>query len=203
VLRPPWWAFLASGASPVLLIGGWTLAASRQPAGYDPIRDTISALAARGATDRWIMSIALVGVGCCYLLSAAALRSARRSGRALLGVGGLGTIAVAAFPQPIRGNSIAHTVAASVAFTALALWPVVVMSRASGVLFRPTPALLASLVMITCIVWFLAEIHGGHRGVAERAAAGSEAVWPFAVVASSWTARRMESSAKKVPASSS
>src|SRR5687768_4141778 len=27
----PWWALLSSAAAPVLLIGGWTLAAQRQP----------------------------------------------------------------------------------------------------------------------------------------------------------------------------
>jgi len=31
-------------------------------------------------------------------------------------------------------------------------------------------------------VWFAAEIHGGQRGLAERAAAGAQALWPLAVV---------------------
>jgi hypothetical membrane protein len=184
VPRPPWWAFLAPGAAPLLLVGGWTLAAARQPAGYDPIRDTISALAARGATDRWIMTGALIGVGCCYALTGWGLRAAG-GGRLLLALGGLGTVSVAAFPQPIRGNSVAHTVAASVAFAALALWPVVAACRRSGVaLLRPLPGLLATLALIGLILWFVGEIHGGHRGLAERAVAGAEALWPLAVVTS-------------------
>jgi hypothetical protein len=44
--------------------------------------------------------------------------------------------------------------------------------------------------MIGLIVWFLAEVHGSHRGLAERAAAGTEALWPLAVVLSWWVAGR-------------
>jgi hypothetical protein len=32
------------------------------------------------------------------------------------------------------------------------------------------------------VVWFAAELHGGQRGLAERAAAGAQALWPLAVV---------------------
>ena len=42
----------------------------------------------------------------------------------VLGAGGAATVLVAAFPQPAHGNSVAHTVAAAVAFIALGAWPV-------------------------------------------------------------------------------
>jgi hypothetical protein len=41
----PWWALLSSGAAPVLLIGGWSAATVLQPTNYDPVTETISALA--------------------------------------------------------------------------------------------------------------------------------------------------------------
>jgi hypothetical protein len=46
----PWWGVVSAAAAPVLLVGGWTLAAGLQPGSFDPVADTISALAAVGAT---------------------------------------------------------------------------------------------------------------------------------------------------------
>ena len=96
------------------------MAATRQPRGYNPIRDTISSLAARGATDRWVMTAALLAVGVCYVVTGAGLRPARRAGRMALMGGGVATMMVAAFPQPVRGNGVGHTIAATIAFTR---WP--------------------------------------------------------------------------------
>ena len=125
--RTPWWGLLSATAAPVLLIGGWTVAAARQRGSFDPVVETISALAARGADDRWVMTTALAGLGLCHLTTALALRSAATPGRVVLGVGGVATVLVAAFPQPAGdGSSAAHTAAAGVAFVALAAgrcWP--------------------------------------------------------------------------------
>ena len=130
--RIPWWAVASAGAAPVLLIGGFTLAQTRQPPAYDPIRDTISALAAVGATDRWVMTTALAGLGACHLITAAGLRPVRWQARAVLGVGGAATVLVATFPQPAHGNSVAHTVAATVAFIALGTWPALSVASSAG-----------------------------------------------------------------------
>jgi hypothetical protein len=100
---------LSSVSAPVLLAGGWTLAAQRQPAGYDAVRDTISALAAANATDRWVMTAALLGVGACHLVTAAALRPASLTGRVVLAAGGAATVAVALFPLPFGGGAPART----------------------------------------------------------------------------------------------
>jgi hypothetical membrane protein len=177
------WGLSSAGVAPLLLVGGWTIAAARQPTGYNPIRDTISSLAARGAADRWVMSLALVGLGVCYALTGLALRPARRVGRVLLVAGGMGTVLVAAFPQPVHGNSVAHTVAATIAFTALALWPVFAASRRSGIpLLTRLPSVSATVVMAGLLVWFVLEVHGSHRGLAERAGALAEALWPLVIV---------------------
>ena len=78
-----------------------------------------------------------------------------------------------------------HTVAAAVAFIALAAWPAVGAQRRSPApLLRRWPSTLASGALVGLVVWFAAEIHGGHRGLAERAAAGAQALWPLAVVLS-------------------
>jgi len=183
VKRIPWWALASSGAAPVLLGGGLALAQWRQPPGYDPVRDTISALAALGATDRWIMTSALAGLGACHLATALGLRPVPRTGRVVLGVGGVATVLVAAFPQPTEGNSLSHTVAATAAFSALALWPLFATDLDSGApLLRRSTSVAASAVLAALVLAFVAEVHGGHRGLAERAAAGAQALWPLAVV---------------------
>ena len=58
-----WWGLVSSAAAPVLLAGGWTVAAGLQPRSFNAVADTISSLAAEGATDRWVMTAALAGVG--------------------------------------------------------------------------------------------------------------------------------------------
>ncbi len=181
--RIPWWALASAGAAPVLLIGGFTLAQTRQPSGYDPIRDTISALAALGATDRWVMTSALAGLGACHVITAAGLRPVRIRARVVLGMGGAATVLVAAFSQPAHGNSVVHTVAATVAFIALGGWPALSADRASDApLLRRWVPVGASGALLGLVVWFAAELHGGQRGLAERAAAGAQSLWPLAVV---------------------
>jgi hypothetical membrane protein len=196
VRRIPWWALASSGAAPVLLIGGFTLAQTRQPPGYDPIRDTISALAAVGATDRWIMTTALAGLGACHLITAAGLRPLRWRARVVLGVGGAATVLVATFPQPAHGNSVAHTVAATVAFVALGTWPALSVDGAGGPLLRGRVSVGASGALLGLVVWFAAELHGGQRGLAERAAASAQALWPLAVVVTTRRARTSRARAR-------
>jgi len=133
----PWWALLSSTAAPVLLIGGWELGAARQPPGFDPVTETISALAGYGATDRWIMTVGLAGLGVCHLVTALGLRPAALPGRLLLAIGGAATVLVAVFPQPADGSSPAHILAAAVAFPALSLWPALAWRRSGRTSLRP------------------------------------------------------------------
>jgi hypothetical protein len=156
------------------------------------VRDTISSLAAQGATDRWIMTSALFALGASYVVTGLGLRIAPSGGRVLLVGGGVGTMLVAAFPQPVRGNSVAHTVAASVAFIALAAWPALAVRPRSGLPLMSGPvAVSAVTAMLGLLVWFTLELHGSHRGFAERAAALSEAAWPLAVLVGARRAARL------------
>lgn len=184
-MRPvPWWAVLTSALAPAFLIGGWTLAASRQPAGYSSVRETISALAGLGATDRWVMTLGLLGLGLCHVVTAAGLRPAAKPGRVVLAVGGLAVLAVAALPLPPVGTSRGHAVAATIGFVALALWPALAWRRGPNVPWslRPAVAVGAASVLLALVVWFgLQDYAGGTVGAAERVAAGAQALWPLAV----------------------
>ncbi len=170
-MRP--WVFAPAGAAPIALIGGWIWAQTRQPSGFDATTDTISALAAQGATDRWIMTMGLVVLGICHIATAAGLPEAARWGRVLLAAGGFATLAVAAAAQP----SPLHSPAAAVAFAALTLWPA--FSR----LPRPAVGIGATVVLLILLGWFAVEIRGGDAlGLSERVLAGAQALWPLIVV---------------------
>jgi hypothetical membrane protein len=191
VSRIPWWAVASAGAAPVLLVGGWTIAGARQPAGYDPIRDTISALAAQGATDRWMMTSALLGVGACHVITAAGLGPARCLGRVVLAGGGVATLLVAAFPQSVQGTSAAHAMAASLAFTAMGAWPAFAGRRGHWApLLTRSASAAAAAVLLGLVTWFAFGLSDDHRGLGERIAAGAEALWPLAVVLTSRRALR-------------
>lgn len=190
--RPAWWGLASAATAPVLLIGGWTLAAARQVPNFDPVTSTISDLAAYGSDDRWVMSGALVGVGICHLVTASALRPAAKAGRVLLAIGGAATVLVAAFPLPgDSGSSRAHTVVATVALGALAVWPAAAWRRGEYVprALGPAVCIAAAAVLLAGLGWFAFELgtDGSRLGLAERVAAGSQATWPLAVVA--WTRR--------------
>jgi hypothetical protein len=183
----PWWGLVSATAAPVLLIGGWTVAAAHQRGGFDPVVETISALAARGATDRWIMTAALTGLGVCHVVTALSLRPARTVGRVALGAGGLATLLVAAFPLPADDSgSTAHGLAAGTSFLALAVWPALAIrgSAHAATVLRPAVALPAAAVLLGLVTWFGAELAAdrGLVGLSERAAAGAQAIWPLATV---------------------
>ncbi len=178
----PRWALVSAASAPVLLIGGWQLAAAHQPGGFDPVSQTISALAAHGATDRWIMTTGLAGVGACHVITALGLRPAAVAGRVLLAVGGAATVAVAAFPQPVTGASTVHVTAAAIAFPALALWPALTWQR--GTQPGRAVSLAAASGLLGLLGWFGLEYlgSGARIGLAERALAGAQALWPLAAV---------------------
>ncbi|MEV8512458.1 DUF998 domain-containing protein [Dactylosporangium sp. NPDC051484] len=184
------YALWSSSAAPVLLIGGWTLAAALQPGpsvqheGYDSLRDTISALAGYGAAHRWVMTLALLGVGVCHLATARGLRPFATPARVMLGAGGAATILAAAFPLPASGASGAHQSAATVAFVCLALWPAL-WRHAGGRTARPPVSVMvpATLVLAALLLGFAAAVGTGVLvGLAERLAAGAQAVWPLVTV---------------------
>jgi hypothetical protein len=179
----PGWALASAALAPVALIGGWTLAADRQPGHYRPLRQTISALAAEGATDRWIMTAGLATLGACHLVTALGLRPARPAGRWLLAAGGVSTLIVAAAPQPAHGSAPVHLVAATVGFAALAGWPLAAARDDGPVPLGRRAGLFATAVLLALYALLGAEIgSGGLLGLSERLLAGAEACWPLVVV---------------------
>lgn len=193
----PWWGLLSAAASPVLLIGGWTIAARLQPPGFDPMADTVSALAAVGATDRWIMSLVFVVVGICDVVTGAALRPAAPAGRLILIAGAVAGMLVAAYPEHPGGGSVPHTVWASLGFAGLTGWPLWAYRRGPLVpwALRRTVCAGVVIVQVMLLIWFIVELiivgggQGAQLGLAERVVGAAQAVWPLVAVLSCLTAR--------------
>ncbi|MHB8184557.1 MAG: DUF998 domain-containing protein [Dermatophilaceae bacterium] len=142
---------------------------------------------------RWLMTSALVGVGLSHVVTAFALRPVAAPGRLVQGLGGLATVLVAVFPLPSGGGSSpAHTAAATVSFVSLALWPAFawIRPRLPGQAFEtilgPRVSAAATGTLLLTLAWFFDEllVSGQRVGLAERVAAGTQAVWPLVVVLS-------------------
>jgi hypothetical protein len=174
----------------VLLVGGWTVAASLQPRSVNAVASTISALAANGAADRWVMTLVLLAVGVCDVVTGLALRPASAPGRLILIAGGVAGVLVAANPEPARGGSLAHAFWAAIGFVALTAWPLGGLKRGSSVPggLRPAVSAVAAGALFGLLVWFAAELmtRGTQVGLAERVLAEAQTVWPLAVVLTCW-----------------
>ena len=193
----PWWGVVSAALAPVLMVGGWTVAASLQPQyeQYDPVADTVSALAAPGATDRWVMTLTFLLVGSCYIVTALALRPARSTGRLILIAGAVGGMLVAANPEHAgQAYPVPHIIAASVGFAGVATWPAGAWRRGPAVpwALRPVAAAAAVAALLAPVAWFGAELilGAGQAGLAERTAGAAQAIWPLAVVLSCLVASR-------------
>ena len=86
--RVPWWGVVSAVAAPLLLAAGWTVAAGLQPQSFNAIAGTVSALAAVGAADRWVMSLAFAAAGACEVITGLALRPAAAPRRSRPGKSG-------------------------------------------------------------------------------------------------------------------
>jgi Protein of unknown function (DUF998) len=194
----PWWGVVSSAAAPVLMVGGWTVAARlQQPHSYSQIADTVSALAAPGAADRWVMTATFLVVGGCDAITGLALRPARVLGRLMLMAGAVAGVLVAANPElPGTRFPLPHMICAAVGCAALVTWPAGAWRRGPSApwALRPVVSAAAVAVLVALLAWFGAELitAGGQVGLAERVFGAGQALWPMAVVASCQYAASVE-----------
>jgi pimeloyl-ACP methyl ester carboxylesterase len=186
------------------LIGGWTVAARLQPSSFSPMADTVSALAAIGATDRWVMSLVFVAVGVGYIVTGLALRLAALAGRLILIAGAIAGMLVAANPEHPGYTSVPHFVCAALGFAGLAAWPLAAWRRGPSVpwALRRAACFSAVAVQLVLISWFAVELvsAGGQVGLAERLVGAGQALWLLAVVLSCRAARGAAAAPSGVPA---
>jgi hypothetical protein len=200
----PWWGVFSSAAAPVLMASGWTAAAGLQPRSFDPVARTVSALAAPGAADRWVMTLTFLVVGACYCVTGLALRPARVPGRLILMAGAVAGMLVAVNPeQPGTRFPLPHMIWAAAGCAALVAWPAGAWRRGPSVPWGLRPAVSAGAVavLLALLAWFGAELitGGGQVGLAERIFGAAQALWPLAVVASCRRAARTGTRSSRMP----
>jgi 4-amino-4-deoxy-L-arabinose transferase-like glycosyltransferase len=148
------------------------------------MRQTISAMAGRAGTDRWIMTGGILLVAGCYLVTAAGLTGARASARGLLTVAGLAGIGIATSPEPASGPTPQHLAWTVLGAVTIAVWPAFAARRTG-----PRPPILSvygsaavTAVFVGLLGWLLIETHGGSLlGLAERLTSSLQTSWPFVV----------------------
>lgn len=183
-----WPALVSAALAPLFFIGGTLVAEALWPA-FDPVGQTISELAAGDAPTRVFMTIMFTLTGTCHLVTSVFAVGIGRPGRIALGLAGLSTLAIAAFPLPtVATSSTAHTLSAMAGFVLLAIWPVLGLHRSRHYpwLIRPAGAVLGTLLMGGLCIWFLVvwlSPDATMLGVSERAAANLQSLWPALVVA--------------------
>jgi hypothetical membrane protein len=183
----PRWAVICAALPPVLLTGAYLVAGTLQPSSYDPIRQTISAMAGYTAADRWIMNGGIILVGACYLLTATGLTAIRTPARVLLAIAGLAGIGIAASPEPASGPSPQHLAWAALGAIIIAIWPAFTARRAS-----PLPPILTTsgsaavtIVFVALLGWLFIETRDGSAlGLAERLTTSVQTCWPAVVAIS-------------------
>jgi hypothetical protein len=191
----PWWGVSSAAATPVLMVAGWSIAARLQPSPVNPLAEPVSALAAVGAADRWVMSLTFVVVGAGVFVTGLALRPARAPGRLMLMAGAVAGMLVAANPEhPGTSFPVGHMVCAAAGCVGVVAWPAGAWQRGRSAPWglRPTVSAAAVVVLLALVAWFGVELitGGGLAGLAERLFGVALALWPLTVVA---TCRRAAS----------
>ena len=184
--RPvPGWAVGTALLAPLVLVGGWLIAGALQPVSYSPMRQTISALAAYSGADRWVMTTALVLVGCCQIATGAGLTAVRVPARVLLILTGLSTLGIADTPEPVGGPTSRHLAFAVSCVVTTMVWPVLVARRSpkqSWILSAYGCATVTVLFAgLSCWLLIAARDGSGDLGMVERLTSAVQGLFPLFV----------------------
>jgi hypothetical membrane protein len=165
---------------------GWLIAGSLWP-GYDPVRQTISDLAANESPVQLIMSAFFVLGGVLTLIAAVYGRTLAMPGRVALFVAALCTFGLTIFPTPLIGYSIEHRVFAIASFVLSAGWPLLAMRKRADApwIIRPTASIIGTALQTVLALWFLSSWTDPTNmtvGVWERVVAVSQAAYVSVVI---------------------
>lgn len=176
---------LSMAAPVVFLVGLHCAEVAQRPGTYDPVAQTVSTLAGRGASDPWIMTGTMLGIGLAYVAVAASLRGMSRLGRGVLGIGAASVIGTALAPQPAHGTSAVHMTAVVIGCLAFAGWPLALAGDRGLNPWLRRALVAASTVIAVTLAWLCAQAcaHGTLLGTAERVLILAQTVPPIAVAA--------------------
>ena len=149
-------AVFAAVIGPIQSIGGWLIAGALWP-GYDPIRQTISDLAAFESPVAPIMSSFFVLGGTLTIIAGIFVKPFAMPGRIALVMSGIATYGLTIFPTPLIGYSVPHRIFAITSFVLCAGWPLLAMRfrKDAPWILRPPVAITATVAQTVLAVWFL------------------------------------------------
>ncbi len=188
-------AIFAATLGPIQSVLGWVIAGSLWP-GYDPIRKTISDLAADDSPVQWIQTSFFVLGGTLSLLAAIFARSLAMPGRIVIFLGGLATYGFAYFTTPSQdGHSDMHRYFAIASFVLFSAWPIFSMrlNKQYPWVLRPAGAVVATIGFTIISLWFLStwtNPDATNVGLVERVIATAQTGYLSAVIWICWLAGR-------------
>jgi hypothetical protein len=152
---------------------------------YDPVSQTLSALAVDGRGE-WIMTAGLAVSAGCQIVTAVGLRVLPRLPRIALAIAGCCGLAVAALPDRLS-TATAHVAVTGLTATLLTIWPLLTVPLVRPISWtrRVRWAVSASALLAVLLIWMCYDAWRGiHLGLSERTAATGEMLWPLVVVVS-------------------
>lgn len=181
-------ALYAAYIGPFQSAAGWLIAGSMWP-GYDPVRQTISDLAANESPVQLIMSAFFVLGGVLTLIAAIYGRTLAMPGRVALFVAAICTFGLTIFPTPLGVGeySIMHRVFAISSFVLSAGWPLLAMRKRKDApwIIRPAASIIGTALQTVLALWFLSSWTDPSNttvGVWERVVAVSQALYVSVVL---------------------
>lgn len=179
-------AFIAALIGPVQSVLGWVIAGALWT-GYDPVRQTISDLAANESPVKLIMSSFFVLGGTLTLIASIYARTLAMPGRVALFISAICTYGLTIFPTPLIGYSTMHRIFAITSFVLSAGWPLFAMRfrKDAPWILRPAASIIATGLQAALALWFLStwtDPNATDVGVWERVVAVSQSLYVSIVI---------------------
>lgn len=193
-------ALIAAIVGPIQVVLGSAIAGSLWP-GYDPIRKTISDLAADDSPVQWIMSSFFVLGGTMSIFAAVSAKVLAMPGRIAIFLGAVATYGLTYFTTPSQtGHSTPHRIFAITSFILFSAWPLLAMrfKKDFPPIVRPVASIVATVVFTVISFWFLStwtDPAATNVGIVERVIAVSQSWYLAAVIWISWVWERKRISA--------
>lgn len=179
-------ALVAAFIGPVQSVLGWTIAGALWP-GYDPVKQTISDLAAIESPVNAIMSSFFVLGGVLTLIAAIYARTLAMPGRVALFISAICTFGLTIFPTPLVGYSLPHRIFAISSFVLSAGWHLFAMRTRKDApwILKPPAAIIGTALQTALALWFLStwtDPAATDVGVWERVVAVSQSLYVSVVI---------------------
>ena len=179
-------ALIAALIGPVQSVLGWVIAGALWT-GYDPVRQTISDLAANESPVKLIMSSFFVLGGTLTLIASIYARTLAMPGRVALFISAICTYGLTIFPTPLIGYSTMHRIFAITSFVLSAGWPLFAMRfrKDAPWILRPAASIIATVLQAALALWFLStwtDPNATDVGVWERVVAVSQSLYVSIVI---------------------